>query len=308
MDSRVGWGHCSEMTRVLVTGPTGFCGPPIVRALISAGYEIRVLARHQPTCLPAAVEIVTGDLSGMIDWPPLLDGVDFVVHLAAITASDAVTDIAYDRVNRGATEALARAARDAGIKRFVFVSSVSAQSGAMAKSPLSEEDDPRPQNAYGRSKLAAEQAVRASGVPFTILRPVMIYGSEPRGYLARIARLAALPIPLPFGSLRNRRSFLSLDNFASAILFVLHSEIAKGEVYLVADPEPVALPDLLASFRRRLGRAPMLFPFPPAPLRWLAGGSGSELIVRPTKLMAAGWSPAGDTQTFLAQMLRSPAG
>jgi UDP-glucose 4-epimerase len=287
------------MTRVLVTGPTGYCGPSIVRGLLAEGYTTRVLARRQPTCLPASIEIAIGDLEE-IEYS-LLDDVDFIVHLAALTASDAAADSEYDRVNHRATNALARAAGAAGVKRFVFVSSVSAQTGAAAEHPVSEKDEPHPQNAYGRSKLAAEHAVLASGVPFTILRPVMIYGDAPRGYLARMARLAALPFPLPFGSLRNQRSLLSLDNFVSAVLFVLHSEVAEGETYLVADPEPVALPDLLASFRKGLGRAPMVFPFPPAPLRWLVGGTGSELIVRPTKLMAAGWSPVGNTQTFLAR-------
>ena len=290
------------MTLVLVTGATGFCGRPLVRELTAARYAVRAFVRRPPAEPWASVEIVMGDLSNLIDWAPLLEGVDAVVHLAAITASEQVTESDYERINHRATEALACAAKVAGVGRFVFVSSVSAQSGSAAARPLSEIDDPRPQNAYGRSKLAAERAVRASGVPFTILRPVMIYGDAPRGYLTTLARLAATPFPLPFGAFRNRRSLLGMENFVSAVRFVLRTPATEGATFLVADPNPVTLPEIVTAFRRGLGRSPMVFWFPATLLRQIAGGSGSELVVEPAKLMAAGWIPVAASQTLLARM------
>jgi UDP-glucose 4-epimerase len=142
-------------------------------------------------------------------------------------------------------------------------------------------------------------------VPFTILRPVMTYGETPPGYLARLARLAATPFPLPFAAFRNRRSLLGIDNFVSAVLFVLRTPAAKGETFLLADPAPVSLPEIVTAFRRGMGRRPGVFWFPAAPLRRLVGGSGSELVVEPAKLMAAGWTAATDTQTPLTRTVRS---
>lgn len=293
------------MLRVLVTGATGFCGQPVIRALAEAGYEVRALARRPIEPHSDNVEPVIGDLSNGIDWSSLLADVQAVVHLAALTASEGVPDEDFDRINHRATEGLARAAQRAGIEHFIFVSSVSAQSGGAADHPLTETDDPKPENAYGRSKLAAETSVRAAGVPFTILRPVMMYSDAPRGYLARYARIAATPFPLPFGAFRNRRSLLAIENFVSAILFVLRTPAAKAKTFLVADPEPVSLPQILRAFRRGMGRRPLLFSFPAAPLRWAMGGKASELVAVPSKLMAAGWLPVADTETFLARTPRA---
>jgi UDP-glucose 4-epimerase len=294
------------MTRVLVTGATGFCGRPLVRLLVDSGFAVRGLSRRAPLPSIERVEFFSGDLAAEIEWAPILADVDAIVHLAAITAGDQIAGSDYDRVNHRATMELANAAKAAGVGHFVFISSVSAQSGATADRPLSEDDVPNPSGAYGRSKLAAEEAVRAAGVPFTILRPVMLYG-PPRGYLTRLARLASTPIPLPFGAFHNRRSLLGIDNFVSAVLFLLRSP-PTGATYLLADPDPVTLPEILAAFRRGLGRRPLIFPFPSGPLRRLMGGSGSELIVRPAKLLAAGWRPAADTPTLLARAIRSPQG
>lgn len=294
--------------RVLITGATGFCGRPLTRSLVSAGYAVRALVRHTPAFPLPSVDVVEGDLSHPLDWAPLLNGVDAVVHLAAITASDGVAEGLFDQINHRATAALASEAARAGVKHFIFISSVSAQSGPAADHVLTEADDPRPSNAYGRSKLTAEAAVAASGVPFTILRPVMLYGDVPRGNLVTLARLASLPIPLPLGAFRNRRSMLGIENFISAVHLVLNSA-PSGETYLVADPHPISIPEIVVSFRRRLGRPPGIFTVPAAPVRWvaqllfggvaLASGKGSEFIVDPGKLMAAGWAPH-DTKALLA--------
>lgn len=294
--------------RVLLTGASGFCGQPLARALINAGYFVRAVGRRPPDISDANLEFTHRNLSEPINWAPLLDNVQAIVHLAAITAADGVPETEFDLVNHQATAILARAAATAGVLHFVFISSVSAQSGPSSDRPLCEADDPRPPNAYGRSKLAAENAVRASGVPFTILRPVMMYGDVPRGYLTALARLAATPFPLPFGAFNNRRSLLSLDNFVSAVLFALQTPTAKGETFLVADPKPISLPQILKAFRHGMGRRSLVFPFPAAPLRRLVGGRASELIVEPTKLMAAGWVPIATTEAFLAETVRSRAG
>ena len=190
-----------QAVKVLVTGASGLIGRPLTAALAdcrpSGARRGATARRHFRT----AVEVAQiGDLAGEIDWPPLLAGMDAVVHLAGIAhIGTDVSDETYDRVNHLATAALARAAATAAVKRFVFVSSIRAQSGTHADHPLTESDPPQPTEAYGRSKLAAEEAVRASGVPYTILRPVLVYGRGAKGNLAHLLRLARLPLPLPFG-------------------------------------------------------------------------------------------------------------
>src|SRR6202043_617247 len=140
------------------------------------------------------------------------------------------------RVNCQATAALARAAFRCGTNHLVFVSSIAAQSGSFSDHELTEDDPPRPINSYGRSKLAAEQAVRAAGVSFTILRPVVIYGEGEKGNFAAVPRLAPRPVPLPFGALTAQRSVLSVQNFLSAVATALTDPRARGETFIVSDP------------------------------------------------------------------------
>jgi nucleoside-diphosphate-sugar epimerase len=304
------------MTRVLVTGATGFAGRPLVARLAATGYDVRAVARRKPSPpLPDAVEVTQGDLGEPIAWEPLLGAVDAVVHLAALThTGGGIAPERHDRINHQASAALAYAAARAGVKHFVFVSSVRAQSGPAADHVLTERDDPRPSDPYGRSKLAAEAAVAASGVAFTILRPVLIYGPGLKGNLATLARLASSPLPLPFGGLANRRSLLGIDNFVDAIAFVLRHPATRGETFLVADREPISPAELVASFRNGLGRRPGLFSVPPRLIEAVArlvGGAalwgrvGGDLVVDPAKLMAAGWSPSADTKAALMKSVRA---
>jgi UDP-glucose 4-epimerase len=156
--------------KVLVTGATGFVGRAVVAALAADGDEVRAAVRHAPSPpLPGVAVVLHGDLAGPIDWAPLLAGMDCVVHPAGIAhAGPGIAEERYDQVNHRATEWLAVAARAASIARFVFVSSIRARTGPTADHIVTESDEPRPTDPYGRSKIAAERAVQRSGVPFTI--------------------------------------------------------------------------------------------------------------------------------------------
>jgi nucleoside-diphosphate-sugar epimerase len=302
--------------RVLVTGASGFVGAALVPALLKEGRRVRALARdRRAQSLPGAEVAALPDLRGTVDWGPLLEGVGAVVHLAGVAhVGPRVDPAVYDRVNHVATAELAAGCAKAGVRRLVFVSSVRAQSGAAATHVLKETDAPRPSEPYGRSKLMAEQAVRSSAVPSTILRPAMVYGPGVKGNLARLMRLAASPWPLPFASFASKRSLVSLDNLIAAILHVLEAESAAGETYLVADPGPVTLAEILTALRRGAGRSPNLFPVPPALFETalkLAGRAdvwerlGGALIVDASKLIAAGWRPDPDTKAGLARMVEA---
>jgi UDP-glucose 4-epimerase len=303
--------------KVLVTGATGFVGRAVVAALAADGDEVHAAVRHAPSppFQPGVAVALHGDLAGPIDWVPLLAGMDCVVHLAGIAhAGPGIAEERYDQVNHRATEALAAAAFAASIARFVFVSSVRAQTGPTADHVVTEADEPRPTDPYGRSKLAAERALQRSGVPFTILRPVLVYGAGVKGNLRALIRLAALPVPLPFGALAARRSLLSLANLVAAIDFVLRHDACAGETYVVADPAPVTIAEIVVALRHGAGRKPALVAMPPALLRLalVALGRGANwdqingaLVADAGKLRAVGWRPDVDTGDALAAMTRS---
>jgi UDP-glucose 4-epimerase len=303
--------------RVLVTGASGFVGAALVPALADAGFQIRAAAR-QPAQLPSSprIEPVSlPDLTRPADWSPLLSGMDAVVHLAGIAHADPGTQLEiYDRINHQATAELAQAAARLRLSHFVFMSSIRAQAGASSEQVLREDMTPSPTDSYGRSKLAAEDAVRASGVPFTILRPAVIYGPGVKGNLASLLRLAALPVPLPFGDFHNLRTLLSIDNLCSAVRFVLTEPKTRGETYVVADVAPVSFKDIVGALRAGLLQPANLVSVPPALFRVpfsLIGRSGlferlgGSQIVDAAKLRRAGWHPEVETLAGLAAMAQA---
>jgi UDP-glucose 4-epimerase len=306
-----------KKSRVLVTGASGFLGRAVIAAFAADGYTIRAAVRRPPaTPFPAGVKVVQHlDLTHAINWLPLLKHVDMVIHLAGVESAGRgrSTDY-YDRIHRQATARLAIAAARSGVRHFVYVSSIEAQSGPVADHALTEGDVAAPADALGRSKLAAEAAVRSAGVPFTILRPVPIYGPGMKGDMARLFRTATSRWPLPVKDFLNRRSLLGIDNFVSALSFVLAAPAARGETYVVADPGiPPTLCDIVRTLRQARGRRPLIMrvpkPYFAITLHMMRRGDewrrySGNLRVNPAKLIAAGWRPLHDTRAGLTMMVQ----
>jgi UDP-glucose 4-epimerase len=306
---------------VLMTGASGFIGRHLVGHLAGGGWQV-VAAAREPGSIGAGAGVtvrVLPDLGGPVDWPALVDGVSHVVHLAGIAhATGAIGDERYMAVNAGATAALARAAREAGVRRVVLMSSVRAQSGATSSKILTERDEPRPTDAYGRSKLAAEQALReelqASATEWTVLRPVLVYGPGVKGNLRLLYRLAASPLPLPLAGLDNRRSLVGVSTLASAVDHVLEAPACAGGIFLVSDATPVSVTGIVVALRAGLGRTPGLFAVPLGLFARLAAilGKGEawarlsgDLVVDTAALRATGWQAGGDTPAGLAAAIRA---
>jgi UDP-glucose 4-epimerase len=301
--------------RVLVTGASGFVGPHVVAALSKAGWSLRLAARR-PMPSPEGIEtVVVGDLAERIDWSEVLRGIDHVVHMAGLAhAGPGLDEALYRRINTEATLELARAAAAAGVRRFVYLSSIKALSGVFDGPPLAEDAPPAPTDVYGRSKWAAEQGLAALGLDWVALRPVLIYGPGVKANMAALLKLAQSPLPLPLGGLKAPRSLLAVENLADAILFALSPACPARQSYTVADPEPISVAEMLAAMRAGLGRGAGLLPVPEAWLRLVARLAGREetffklagsLVARPERLLRAGWRPPAETQAALARLAAS---
>jgi nucleoside-diphosphate-sugar epimerase len=292
---------------VLVTGSDGFIGRHLVPYLATHGFKVIAASRSAVVNGRNISAAALPDLSTPFDWAWLLERCDTVVHLAGIAHTYADEDL-YDRINHRATEALARTAARLD-KHLVFVSSIAAQSGSFSDRELTENDPPQPTNAYRRSKLAAEEAIRKAGGFFTILRPVVIYGEGEKGNLATIRKIARLPVPLPFGGLTARRSVVSVQNLSFTITTASTDPRARRQTFIVSDPTPVTVADLIARYRAGFGRPAWLFPAPELlfELALSAAGQtpfwqriGCPLVAQPDKLLALGWNPVEFSRLGLA--------
>lgn len=241
----------AAMPRVLVTGAAGFIGRHLVPALQQEGYRVRAALRVTASGPWDEVSLV-GDIGPATHWDPALDQVDHVVHLAALAHRPPRDELrlreAYHRVNAEGTWRLAEAARAAGVRRVVLLSSV-AVTGSFASSPVHQETPPAPDTPYGLSKAQAEEGLSrclAEGrTDWCILRPPLVYGPGNPGNMARLLRLLRVPLPLPLGMIENRRSFCFVGNLTSATCAVLTAPAASRQVFLVADAEVVSTPELL---------------------------------------------------------------
>jgi nucleoside-diphosphate-sugar epimerase len=303
---------------ILVTGASGFVGAVLVPFLAAAGHNVRAVSRN-PSSAVAGERIesaVYHDLRAMreIDWDVLLAGIDIVVHLAGIAHYPLPESVDYDRVNRGAAVTLAKACLRHSVKRLIFLSSIAAQTGSAADNILTEANEPRPETAYGRSKLAAELEIAHLGGPFTILRPVIVYGPTASANIRLLMRLAASPWPLPFGALGNRRSLLAVENLALAIAHCFDSPDTLNQTFVIADREPITITDMFTVMREAVGRSSRLISVSPSAIKVLitAAGRGElwqrigrELVVSSAKLENTGWRPQIETKDGLGAMMKA---
>jgi nucleoside-diphosphate-sugar epimerase len=299
---------------IALTGVTGFIGRYLLRELPKRGYRLRVLLRR-PSAVPLdCASALIGDLARPHNMAEALAGVDAVIHSAGVAQTMSGTpEDDYRLLNTEATIKLARAAERARVTRFVFLSSIRAQAGSTADGVLTEELPPLPTDAYGRSKLAAEQGLAETSLDWAALRLVLVYGPGVQGNVARLMRLARSPYPLPVAALRARRSLLSLENLLQAVDTVLAAPGKLRRPLIVADPKPLTVAEMIGAMRKGLGRRPGLVPVPhlllQAGMRAIGHGetyrllSGS-LVGDSSALARLNWVPPIDTEEGLAALMR----
>lgn len=299
---------------IALTGATGFVGQFLLHDLMRRGYRLRVLLRR-PVDLPLhADSAVIGDLTRPQNMSEALKGVDAVVHSAGLAHTmSGLPEDDYRAINTEATTNLARAAERAGVRRFVFLSSIRAQCGPTSSEILCENSPEQPTDAYGRSKLAAEKALSASGIDWVALRPVLVYGPGVKGNMAALLELARGSWPLPLGALKGKRSILAVQNLADAVDMVLRAEGPLRRPLIVADAEPCSIGDMVKAMRRGFGRTAGLIPVPEGVMKIACLALGrreafervaGSLSVRSDGLKALGWQPPVATAAALEALAR----
>lgn len=258
---------------VLVTGANGFVGKFLCQALLAANYPVRALSRqkfeHDPRL---ELKLLSEPLSSdSVDFNTLLDDVRTVIHLAARVhvmqdkSHDPLTE--FRKVNVNATLALARQSAKAGVKRFIFVSSVKVNG---EHTPIGqafiESDIPNPLDAYGVSKLEAEQGLQQiaheTGMEVVIIRPPLIYGAGVKANFASMINIIRKCIPLPFGAIQNLRSFVYIGNLTDLIIHCINHPAAANQVFFVSDGQDVSTTDLFKSCAHAMNIKPNLLPLP----------------------------------------------
>ena len=298
------------MSRVLITGIYGFIGRELASKIYSTGWDVVGASWRQElgACYSYFDSVHIDLINPDANWAKIFTDINAVIHLAARVhvMRDEVSDplATFRKVNVAATERLARMAAKAGVRRFVFLSSVKVNGEGSGRA-YTEDDVPAPMDPYGISKHEAEEALRKvaaeTGLEVVIIRPPLVYGPGVKANFLRMLQTVQQGIPLPFANISNRRSLIYLGNLIDAIIVCISHPAAAGQTFLVSDGDDVSTHELLRRTGEALGRPARLFPFPLSLMRLAARilGKGAEverllgsLVVDSSKIRRElGWTP-----------------
>lgn len=256
---------------VLVTGANGFIGRPLCAELSRQGQSVRAAVRSKNLPIEHVETVPVGVIDGETDWTNALPGIKVVVHLAArvhvmkANASDPVDEL--HKVNVEGAWNLARQAHDAGVQRFIFISSIKVNGDSTPLGqPYTAENQPAPIDCYGISKCEAEDALRRladeTGMEMVIIRPPLVYGPGVKANFHSMMYWLKKGIPLPLGAIQNKRSFVALDNLIDLIITCIDHPAAANQTFLAGDGEDLSTTELLQRLGKALGKPAKLFPMP----------------------------------------------
>lgn len=263
----------SEYKTALVTGASGFVGRHVSAALKTMGYTVRGFSRSPADVVDESIE---GDLADPhVQLDDALKGIDAVVHCAARVhvlkerASDPLEQ--FRAVNTRGTARLAEASVNAGVRRFVFVSTIGVHGATSGAEPIRETSPCAPHSPYAVSKLEAEQLLielaSRSALECVIVRPPLVYGPDQPGNMATLMKLVERRVPLPVGAAKNRRSLISAGNLASFLALAVEHPAAAGEEFVVSDRRDVSTPDIVRAIAKGKSRRALLVPVPVSIMR-----------------------------------------
>ncbi|MNP06006.1 3 beta-hydroxysteroid dehydrogenase/Delta 5--_4-isomerase [compost metagenome] len=276
--------------RILLAGASGFVGRGLIPLLLKQRHEVTAAVRQMTADIDSrAKQGLIDGLSVEQDWRSLLKGQEAVIHLAARVhvmsdnSSDPLAE--YRKVNVGGTLNLARQAVDAGIKRFIFISSVKVNGeGTTLGAPYSADTQAAPSDPYGVSKMEAEQGLRAlaaeTDMEVVIIRPVLVYGPGVQANVLSMMRWLHKGVPLPFGAIHNRRSLVALDNLVDLIVTCVAHPAAANQTFLVSDGEDLSTTMLLRRMGTALGKPARLLSVPSWMLETAATMLGKKALAQ----------------------------
>ena len=275
--------------KILVTGATGFVGKRLVWRLFDTGHAVYPVVRRDINSseeLPGT-PVKVSNIDASTDWSQVLLEMDVVVHLAArvhVMKENAKDPLAEFRsINTSGTVQLAMQAAKAGVKRFIYISSVKVNGESTTETkPFTEDDIPAPQDAYGISKWEAEQELRriakATQLEVVILRPPLVYGPQVGGNFLTMLNCISKGIPLPLGKVKNKRSMIYVGNLVEAIATCVVHPAAANKTFLLSDKEVASTPELIKSLGEVLQKPVCMLPCPPNFLRYGASLLGKKSI------------------------------
>lgn len=308
---------------VLITGASGYIGRAVTHRLLGDGHTVTaMIRRHDPDLPVAAAPWLVADIGALpADSAQRLQSVQCVIHCAArvhvMRETQAVPIDAFRKVNVDATLALARLAQAAGVRRFVFLSTIGVHGNDSHAGAFRHDDTPRPQSPYAVSKLEAELALDAlagsTAMQCMHVRPPLVYGRGAPGNFALLRRAVASGLPLPLGGLHHARSFVSLDNLVDLLAHLVGWPGHGQGPYLVSDGQDLSTTAFVRAIGDAMGKRPVLLPIPQTLLTALAGLVGRADQVRKMAVPLTldightrtelGWSPPWSVQQSLQRAL-----
>lgn len=279
------------MTKILLTGATGFVGSAVLNRLRNVpGYRVVSAVRSSAVYAAGNTEtVVVGNIDRSTDYSTAIAGVDVVIHIAArahIMRDEVAEPLEeYRKVNVEGTLNLALQAAEAGVHRFIFISSIKVNGEQTSEGkPFTAENHPAPEDAYGISKMEAEQGLQAlsaeAGLELVIIRPPLVYGPGVKGNFASMIRLVQKGIPLPFGAVHNKRSLVGVDNLVDLIVRCIDHPAAANQVFLAGDGEDVSTTELLRRVGLAMGKPTRLVPIPAGILQFGATLVGKKAMAQ----------------------------
>ncbi|POA55737.1 MULTISPECIES: UDP-glucose 4-epimerase family protein [unclassified Pseudomonas] len=272
------------MAKILLTGASGFLGRSIIDQFSrSTDFQLAAVFRQPPVELPGTVALCqVTEIIGTTDWNSFLPGCSVVIHAAARvhvmneTSSDPLTE--FRRVNVEGTLNLARQAASAGVRRFIFISSIKVNGeGTATAAPYFADAQPMPLDHYGISKMEAEQGLlkiaEQTGLEVVIIRPPLVYGPGVKANFLAMMRWLQKGVPLPFGAIGNKRSLVALGNLVDLIRVCIEHPAAANQIFLVSDGEDLSTTELLRRMARALKVPVRLIPVPV----WILSGGAALL-------------------------------